>query len=61
MLFLYAWKSKHNIAADAQNINAAFGSGSVNESTIQCGHAKFENGDDSLTNEDRGRPETYGQ
>ena len=31
MLFLYEWKSKHNAAAAARNINAAFGNGSVNE------------------------------
>ena len=45
MLFLCEWKSKHNAAAVARNINAAFGS--VNECTIQHWYAKFETGDES--------------
>ena len=58
VLFLYEQKSKHNAAAVAGNINAAFGSGSVNERTIRCWYAKFETEDESLINEDWGRPET---
>ena len=50
MLFLWEWKSKHNVAAAAWNINAAFGNGSVNECTIQRWYAKFETGDEGLTN-----------
>ena len=51
MLFLYEWKSKHNAAAAARNINAAFGNGSVNERATLHRYAKFETGDKSLTNE----------
>ena len=49
---------KDNAVAAARNINAAYGNDSVNEHTIWHWYAKFENGDDSLINEDRGRPET---
>ena len=52
VLFLHEWKSKHNAAAAAWNINAAFGNGSVNERTIRRWYAKFETVDESLTNED---------
>ena len=58
LLFLYEWKSQHNAAEAARNINAAFGDNSVNERTIRRWYEKFENGDESLSNEDRGRPET---
>ena len=58
MLFLYELKSKHNAAAAAQNINAVFGNSSVNELIIRRWYAKFETRDESLTNEDRGRPQT---
>ena len=47
MLFLLQWKSKHNAAAVARNIDAAFGNSSVNECTIQHWYAKFETGDES--------------
>ena len=57
VLFLYEWKSNHNAAAAAQNFNAAFISGYVNERTILNGYIKFETGDESLRNKDRGRPE----
>ena len=57
VLFLCERKSKHNAAATARNINAAFGNGSVNEHTIRHWYKKFETGNESLTNEDRGRPE----
>ena len=49
VLFLYEWKSKHY---------AAFGNGSVSERTIWRWYAKFETGDESFTNEDRGRLES---
>ena len=48
----------HNPAAAVLNINAAFRNASVNEHTIRRWCAKFETGDESLTNEDWGRPET---
>ena len=38
-------------------INAASGDRFVNERTIRRRSAKFEIGDENLTNEDRGRPE----
>ena len=57
-LFLYEWKNKHNVAAAARNIDVTFGNGSVNERTIRRWYVKFETGDESLTNEDRGRPKT---
>ena len=57
-LFLYEWKSKHNAAAAVRNINAAFGNGSVNKCIIRRWYAKFETGDESVTNEDWSRPET---
>ena len=57
MLFLYEWKSKYNVAAAAQTINVAFRNGSVNERTIRCWYAKFETGDENLTNNNRSRPE----
>ena len=55
---LYEWKSKHNAAAAARNINATFRNGSVNDRTIRRWYAKFETGDECFTNEYRGRPET---
>ena len=51
VLFLYEWKSKHNTAATARNMNAVFGNGSVNERTFRRWYAKFETGDESLPNE----------
>ncbi|GFY71630.1 probable ATP-dependent DNA helicase HFM1 [Trichonephila inaurata madagascariensis] len=40
VLFLYEWKSDHNVAVAARNINAAFRDGSINEqtyhSTLEC-------------------------
>ena len=58
MLFLYKWKSKHNAAAAAQNINTAFENSSVNEPTIRGLYAKFETVDENLTNKDQDRPDT---
>ena len=58
VLFLHEWKSKHNAAAAAQNIYAAFGNGSVNECTIRRWYAKFETVDESLTDEGRGKADT---
>ena len=58
VLLLYEWKGKHNAAAAAQNVNAAFGDNSVNEHTIRHWYSKFETGVESLTNKHRGRPET---
>ena len=58
MLFLYEWKSKFNAATAAPNNNAALGNGFANEHTIRRWHAKFETGDKSLTNVNRGRSET---
>ena len=58
VLFLCEWKSKRYTAAAARSINATFENGSVNERTIQSWYAKFETGDESLTNEDLSRPET---
>ncbi|GFQ91102.1 histone-lysine N-methyltransferase SETMAR [Trichonephila clavata] len=58
VLFLYEWKIDHNAAAAARNINAAFGKSSVNGTTIRHLYTTFESGDESLTNKDRGRPET---
>ena len=37
VLFSYQWKSKHNAAAAAWNINAAIGNSSVNERTSDVG------------------------
>ena len=54
---MHEWKSKHNAAAAARNINAAFGNSSVNERTIWHWYAKFETGDENLTNEDQNRRE----
>ena len=56
--YFYEWKSKRIAAVAAQNINAAFRNGSLNKHTIQRWYANFEAGDESLTNEDRSRPET---
>ena len=52
---MYKWKNKHNAAAAAQNINAAFGNGSVNEHTIQCWYATLEIRGKNLTNKDWGK------
>ena len=57
-LFLYEWESKHKVITAAQNVNAAFGNGSINERTIQSCYGKFKTGHESLTNEDRERLET---
>ena len=54
---MYVWKNKHNGAATAQNNNAAFGNGSVKNVPFDHCYAKFEISDESLTNEDKGRPE----
>ena len=61
MLFLYEWESKHNALAASRSINAAFGTCSVNERTIQRWNAKFETGDESLTNEDRSKLNTVAE
>ena len=58
VLFLYEWKIKHLAAAAARNTNTVFWIGSVNERTIRRWYAKFEIGDEILTNEHRGWPET---
>ncbi|GFY52613.1 hypothetical protein TNIN_250331 [Trichonephila inaurata madagascariensis] len=58
LLFWYEWKSNHNVTATARNTNAAFGDVSVSERTTSSVIAKFESGDDSLTNKDRGKPDT---
>ena len=58
MLFLLQWKSKHNAAAVARNINAAFENNYANECTIQHWYANFGTGVESLTNKDWDRPET---
>ncbi|GFR01783.1 hypothetical protein TNCT_385911, partial [Trichonephila clavata] len=55
VLFLYEWKSDHNSAAAARNINV---DGSKDEPTIRCWYAKSESGDKSPPNEDRGWTET---
>ncbi|GFY49581.1 HTH_48 domain-containing protein [Trichonephila inaurata madagascariensis] len=57
-LFLYQWKGDHNAATTVWNINTSFGSSSVNEHIILRWYAKFESGDESLSNEERDRPET---
>ena len=58
VLFLYELRSKHNAATAARKINAVFGNGSVNERTTRRWNAKFKTGNENLTNEDRGRPES---
>jgi len=58
VIFFYEFKSNHSGSVAAQNINAAFGEGTVNERTIQRWFKKFKNGDESLENEPRGRPES---
>ena len=58
VLFLYELKSKHTAAVAGRNINIAFINGSVNERTIRSWYARFEIGNESLTNKDRGRPQT---
>ncbi|GFR18518.1 hypothetical protein TNCT_675801 [Trichonephila clavata] len=45
-------------APTARNFDAAFGDGSVKKHTTPCQYAKFESGDASLTNVDRGRQDT---
>ena len=44
VLSFYEWKSNHNAAAAALNINPAFGNGSVKKRTIRCWYAKFGTG-----------------
>lgn len=53
---LYEFKLKHNATQAAENINAAWGEGSINVRTTQRWFNKFRNGDMTLVNEDRGRP-----
>ena len=55
---MYKWKNKRYALATLRNINAAFKKDSVNERTIRRWYTKFETGDESLTNEDLGKPET---
>lgn len=56
VLYLYEWKSGHNAAAAARNINAAFGEDFAKERTIRHWFERFRSGDESLEDEDRGRP-----
>ena len=56
--FLYERKSKHNTARAVRNINTLFRNVSVNDHTIRRWYAKFETGDESLTNKDQDRTET---
>ncbi|KOC61213.1 Histone-lysine N-methyltransferase SETMAR [Habropoda laboriosa] len=56
VIFLYEWKSGHNAAVAARNINAAFGNDTVNERAVRRWFEKFEAGDESLVIEARGRP-----
>ncbi|GFU65929.1 histone-lysine N-methyltransferase SETMAR [Trichonephila clavipes] len=58
VLFLYEWKRDHNSTTSTRNISATFGYGSVNKRALRRWYAKFESGEKSLTNENRGRPET---
>ncbi|GFY70859.1 hypothetical protein TNIN_196431 [Trichonephila inaurata madagascariensis] len=55
--FLFSWKNDHNAAASAQNVNVAFGDGSVSECTIRRRYTKFESDHQNLPNEALGRQE----
>lgn len=55
-LFLYEWKLNHNASDAARNINFAFGEGSANERTIRRWFQKFQKGDLTRVNMERGRP-----
>uniref|UniRef100_A0A5S6Q6E5 HTH_48 domain-containing protein n=1 Tax=Trichuris muris TaxID=70415 RepID=A0A5S6Q6E5_TRIMR len=57
-IFLYEWKNGTSVAVTAQKINIAFGALSVSERTVLRWYRKFEQGDESLETEPRGRPET---
>lgn len=57
-IFFYEWKKGHSGVKAAQDINAAFGDGTVNVRTIQRWFQKFESGDQCLDNEPRGKPES---
>ncbi|GFR30364.1 tyrosine 3-monooxygenase [Trichonephila clavata] len=59
VLLFYEGKIDHNTAAAARNINASSGDGSINKRTIRLWYTKLESGGESLTNEDRGRLETF--
>ncbi|GFY18750.1 hypothetical protein TNCV_2399701 [Trichonephila clavipes] len=51
LLFLYELKNDHIAAVATRSLNAAFGDISVNECTNRRWYAKFESGDEHLTNE----------
>ncbi|EZA53796.1 Histone-lysine N-methyltransferase SETMAR [Ooceraea biroi] len=56
-IFLYEFKLGHKAAEATRNINSAFGQGTANERTMQRWFQKFQNGDESLEDEEgRGRP-----
>lgn len=57
-IFFYEWKLGHNAAEATRNISRAFGKDSANERTVRRWFEKFRNGDVSLENEARGRPES---
>ncbi|VDO84279.1 unnamed protein product [Heligmosomoides polygyrus] len=56
VLYLHEWRSGHNAAAAARNINAAFGEAFAKERTIRHWFEGLRFGGKSVEDENRGRP-----
>uniref|UniRef100_A0A0K0E9X1 HTH_48 domain-containing protein n=1 Tax=Strongyloides stercoralis TaxID=6248 RepID=A0A0K0E9X1_STRER len=56
IIMLYEFKRGTNATKTTQNINEAFGEDVVSTSTVQRWFKKFNEGNENLENEDRGRP-----
>uniref|UniRef100_A0A0K0E6W8 HTH_48 domain-containing protein n=1 Tax=Strongyloides stercoralis TaxID=6248 RepID=A0A0K0E6W8_STRER len=56
IIMLYEFKRGTNATKTSQNINEAFGEDVVSTSTVQRWFKKFNEGNENLENEDRGRP-----
>lgn len=58
VIMLHEFKRGHNATKATQIINQAWGEGSVSERTTRLWFQRFSDGDISLGNQDRGRPES---
>uniref|UniRef100_A0A0K0FT87 Histone-lysine N-methyltransferase SETMAR (inferred by orthology to a human protein) n=1 Tax=Strongyloides venezuelensis TaxID=75913 RepID=A0A0K0FT87_STRVS len=57
IIFLYEFKRGTSASKTARNINKAFGENLVSRATAKRWFKKFKEGDESLENEERGRPD----
>ncbi|VDP42424.1 unnamed protein product [Heligmosomoides polygyrus] len=59
VFYLCEWKSGHNVAAAARDINAALGEHFVKERAIRPYFERYRSGDEGLEGEERGRPPSH--